>query len=160
MVHSFRWSTATAQILSLLLLLGVFGSVQAAGQGVVMRDFDDSLVGFSFQRGELIGLKGAREFPTEIDFIFDMPLGLGTNNAELSKQFKGQGGIIDMGRKPLAALSAAPKSGYKPALDASDIKVGHSYYLRTADGRHHGVLHITGFDADKETLTFDWRYQP
>lgn len=160
MTQSLRLPTIAAYALLLLLLLGALYAVQAEEQGVVIHDFDDSGSGFSFQRGTVVMPENPRELSVEIDFILDLPHGLGANNSKLSSKFKGQGGIIDMGRKSLAEVTDPPKSGYKPALDTSDIKVGHSYLFLTADGQHHGVVHVTGFDESKKTMTFTARYQP
>jgi hypothetical protein len=160
MIRSSLVSAPAAQILSLLILLGALSSVQAQGQSIVIRDFDDSGSGFSFQRGTLVRPENPQALSLNVDFILDLPHGIGANSSKLSKKFKGRGGIIDMGRKPLAEVTDAPKSGYKPALETSDIKVGHTYYVLTADGRHHGKLHVTAFDVTKKTLTFTWQYQP
>ena len=141
-----------------IALLGMVSAVQAAEQEVVLRDFDASLSGFSFSQGEITKSKG--ELTTDIDFIFDLPHGIAANNAELTKRFKGQGGVVDMGAKSLAAIKEAPTTGYQPALSTSDIKVGHSYCFLTADGQHYGKIEVLGFDEVKETLTFVWQYQP
>jgi hypothetical protein len=160
MTKSFPVPMPATKALSLLFLLGVLCSVQAQEQDVVIHDFDDSGSGFSFQRGTLVMPENPQEVSKEIDFILDLPHGLGANSAKLSTKFKGRGGIIDMGRKSLAQLTEPPKSGYKPALGASDIKVEHSYFFLTADGRHHGLVHVTGFDERKKTMTFTWRHHP
>ena len=144
-------------MLAVLVLLGLFNAVHAAGQEVVLQDFDVSHSGFSFRLGKVTKSQG--EVTAETDFMLDLPHGIGTNNTKLSKKFTGQAGVVDMGEMSLAEIKEAPKTGYQPALSPSDIKVGHSYCFLTADGQHYGKIEVLGFDEENETLTFIWQYQ-
>lgn len=155
-----RFFRSFPALLSTLLLLGLASSALAAGQEVKLDDFDRFQAGFSFSQGKITRSTGGKTLPSSIDFILDLPHGIGANNAKLSKHFMGKAGIVAMGAKSLADITEAPTTGYKPALTPAEIKVGHSYCFLTADGRHYGKLQVVAFDENKRTLTFTWQYQP
>lgn len=94
------------------------------------------------------------------DIFFDSDHGIATNSEiggwELGV---GNGGIIDMGPVGLDEVKEAPANGYKQALDLSEIKQGHTYCVRTANGTEYGKFHILDFDQDDVTLEATWAFQ-
>jgi len=148
--------------LTALLCLGAAGAGQAAGKvrTAVMHDFDEGGAGFRFSDGSFVKPGQDAELYQGMDLMFDLPHGLGTNNAEVWPFFRGKGGIVDVGPKALAAVKEAPAAGYVPGLKPDGIVQGHTYCVRTADGEHYAKLHVVKFDREKETLEFSWQYQP
>jgi len=126
---------------------------------IKMTDFDRSFEGFSVSTGELIKLNPAEgSFPMEIDFIFDMPSGLGMNNSELTDWFPGKAGIIDLGSVALDIVTEIPVEGFNPFLDPESMIPGHTYLILTADAENYGKIHILNFDIESELLEFSWVY--
>ena len=124
---------------------------------IKMTDFDRSFEGFSFTKGELIKLNPAEgSFPMEIDFIFDLPSGLGMNNSELTEWFPGKAGIIDLGSVALDIVTEIPVEGFNPFLDPESMIPGHTYLILTADAEHFGKIQIIKFDVENEILEFTW----
>lgn len=124
---------------------------------VTLGDFDATNKFFSLRKGKIISLekKGASAL-VDMDILLDMPHGLGTNNAELSKAFNGKAGIIDLGSVPLKSKSNIPKNGFKKFLKAKEIIVGHTYLVRTADGVSYGKIHVVKFEEKTKLLEFTW----
>ena len=146
--------------LGMLMLWCVAGAADEP-RSTTLQDFDRGHKGFSFSQGKQIAPDNPREFPLEIDLYFDLPHGLIMNNSASGPIFKGKGGIVDMGAKPLKAIKEAPLRGnYKVGLSPRELIVGHTYCVRTADGKHVAKFQITNFDQNEETLSFSWVYQP
>ena len=149
--------------LGLVLILWVVACGGARGQeprAVTLLDFDRGGKGFSFAQGVPLTPEKPTEFQAEIDLFFDLPDGVTMNNAALNRIFQGQAGIIGMGARPLKEITQAPLRGYKVGLKAAELRVGHSYCVRTADGKCFAKLHITNLDINEETLEFTYVYQP
>ena len=142
---------------------------------VTLRDCDKVPEMFSFKEGGVLNLgevdvKGLSENESMkkmllIDLFFDMPHGLGLNNKELDEQLVGLAGIVDMGKVSIDELSKAPKDGYKLCLTSDEIKVGHSYCVKTANGKNYGKIEILEFERgrghlDDGFVRFKWQYQP
>jgi len=68
--------------------------------------------------------------------------------------------VQDMGPATLTSVTAAPESGYYPAVPASN---GHTFVIKCHNGNY-AKIHITGITYTNEnypaTVTFDWVYQP
>lgn len=82
------------------VLIAIILPVMAEESSDILRmsDFDISKVGLSFIKGELVKLDPAGDnFPMEIDFIFDMPHGLGMNNSVLTEWFPGHTYLVQTG---------------------------------------------------------------
>ena len=92
----------------------------------------------------------------DVDFIFDMPNGLGMNNAELTDWFPGKAGIIDLGPVALEIDTELSVEGFNPFLDPESMIPGHTYLILTADAEHFGKIHILNFDVENEILEFIW----
>ncbi|MCK5347188.1 MAG: hypothetical protein KAR20_27455 [Candidatus Heimdallarchaeota archaeon] len=132
---------------------------EESSESIQMGDFDKTLQGFSLNRGELIIVDMEEEgLPLDIDFIFDMPNGLGMNNKELAPVFSGTAGIIDLGPVPLNDDSDIPAEGFTLFLVPEDIIPGHTYLIRTADAEHSGKIQIVQFDVENQLLEFTWVY--
>ena len=93
-----------------------------------------------------------------VGMILDLPMGLGCNSSKLADVFPGNGGVIDLGKKPLADVPAAPKAGYLTELKPKQILDGHTYCVRTADGKHYAKFHVVKFDTKARTLKIAWTY--
>ena len=135
-------------------------SAQESSQSILIGDFDKTLQGFSLNRGELVKVNLEEEFllPIEIDFIFDMPNGLGMNNEDLAPGFAGTAGIIDLGLVPLTDNFDFSEEEFNIFLVPDAIIEGHTYLIKTADAEHYGKIHILNFDSLNETLEFSWVY--
>lgn len=148
----------------LVILISLFAlalplTAEESSDIIKMSDFDRSIEGFSFTKGELVKLNPEGDgFPMEIDFIFDMPSGLGMNNAELTDWFPGKAGIIDLGPVSLENNSDIPTEGFNPFIGPEDIIPGHTYLILTADAAHYGKIQIVQFDIESELLEFTWIY--
>lgn len=115
---------------------------------IIMKGFDRSYEGYSFNAGELV----------KLDLSEDMPSGLGMNNAELTDWFPGKAGIIDLGPVSLEIDTEIPSEGFSPFLGPESIIPGHSYIVVTADSEHFGKIQIVQFDIENEVLEFTWVY--
>jgi hypothetical protein len=115
--------------------------------------------GFSFQAGKLLPLRAKQRFSLRIDLVWDPPTGLATNNASLNEPFQGKGGILDLGKQGGGMGKGVPKTGYKPYLKAGQIKVGHAYAVRTADGEHYGKIYVKKYDPERKIPAFTWENQ-
>ncbi len=129
-------------------------------ESIIIGDFDKTFHGFSLSRGELVSVNIEEEFllPIEIDFIFDLPNGLGMNNEDLAPGFSGTAGIIDLGPIPLMENTDFPEEDFNMYLMPEDIIPGHSYIIRTTDTDHYGKIHIVDINAEIESLEFIWIY--
>ena len=87
-----------------------------------------------------------------------MPSGLGMNNSELTEWFPGNAGIIDLGSVNLEIDIEIPEEGFNPFIDPEGLIPGHTFLIRTADGKHFGKIHIINFDMESELLEFTWIY--
>jgi len=134
-------------------------TAQESADTIVMKDFDKSLKGFSFSEGGIIELnQESEEFPMEIDFIFDMPHGIGMNNSELTSWFSGNAGIIDLGSVSLEANTEIPSAVFNPSLAPEDIIPGHTYLIRSSTEGNYGKIHILQFYMEKEIIEFTWTH--
>lgn len=127
---------------------------------VQMGDFDKTFQGFSLSNGTLIDVDIEGDgLPIDIDFIFDMPNGLGMNNEDLSGWFTGKAGIIDLGPVSLEDDDTViPAMGFNPFLEPDNIIPGHTYLIQTGNEEHYGKIQIVQFDAENELLEFTWVY--
>lgn len=145
----------TIAILLFSILLPI--TAQEFPQSVIMKDFDKSVEGFSLSNGGLIKVDPAsKEFPLEIDLIFDLPHGIGMNNSELTAWFPGNAGIIDLGLVPLDSQIEIPSEGFYPSIAQEEIIPGHTFLIRSGDDKFYGKLNIVLFDAKNEILEFNW----
>lgn len=129
-----------------------------------LTDFDDSPHAyFSFKSGlAYLGENIDEEnfiFPKDLDLLFDPPHGLGTNNTKLAKTLLGSGGIVDAGNFSIEDCKQAPLEGYKPFLKPEEIIKGHTYYIRTADGKSYGKIHVVDYNQEGKVLSFKWQFQ-
>ncbi|MCK5199097.1 MAG: HmuY family protein [Spirochaetales bacterium] len=147
-------------ILITLVLITLPITAQDFPQTIIIDDFDFSFEGFSLSRGELVIVNMEEEFllPVEIDFIFDLPNGLGMNNEELAPGFSGTAGILDLGPAPLMEDTDFPEDNFILYLMPEDIIPGHTYIIRTTDTDHYGKIHIVDINAEIESLEFTWVY--
>jgi hypothetical protein len=114
----------------------------------------------SFRQGKLIPLKEGKGDFSDFDLVWELPSGLGANNSATIAYGTGKGGIIDLGDKKMSEVKVAPKTGYLLFLKADQIRQGHTYCVRTRDGKHYGKIHITRYDVKQKILIFTWEYQP
>ena len=99
-------------------------------------------------------------FRDAYDIFFDADHGIATNSTIAGWELGvGNGGIVDMGRCGFDEVKEAPEDGYKKALKISEMLPGHTYCVRTANGREYGKFHIVSFDQDAMTLDFTWSFQ-
>jgi hypothetical protein len=147
--------------LASLILLGspLLAQVQEPPP-VTLQDFHRGHKGFGFAKGQQIQPDNPKAFSTDLDMFFDLRTGLLMNNESLGQFCKGKAGVIDMGAKPLQAVREAPARGYKVFLRMEELLNGHTYCIRTADGKHFAKIHILNVDPNEEILVFTWRYQP
>ena len=144
-------------ILIMLFTIMLPLTAQESSNIIQMKDFDKSMDGFSFAQGGLVKLSQESEgFPPEIDFIFDMPSGLGMNNSELTEWFPGKTEIIDMGEISLDTETQVPTEGFTPFLGPEDIIPGHTYLIRTANTEYYGKINVVQFDEENELIEFTW----
>ena len=126
---------------------------------IVINDFDESFQGFSFSNGGLLTAVSEDEsLSDEIDFIFDLPNGLGMNNRELSTWFSGEALILDLGEVPLDENMNIPEDGFTTFLNSDEIITGHTYLIKTASAVRYGKIRITEVDSANSRLTFNWLY--
>jgi hypothetical protein len=145
----------------LMTLIILAGPVMAkeSQKVVLINDFDSSLQGFSLTTGKLITVdQEAGSLPMEIDFIFDIPNGVGMNNSQLGDWFHGEAMILDLGDIPINKKIDLPDADLAPYLIPSEIVEGHTYMIQTADANHYGRIKIVQFDEDNSTLSFTWVY--
>jgi len=141
----------------IMLSIIIFPMAAQESSNIVMKDFDESMEGFSFAKGGLVKMDQERDgCPMEIDFIFDMPHGLGMDNSVLTDWFSGNAGIIDLGPVSLEIDSEIPTEGFIPSLEPESIIQGHTYLIRTADEKSYGKIQIVQFDD--EMVEFKWIY--
>lgn len=135
-------------------------SAEEQATSVIMGDFDKTLQGFSLSKGELVAVNIEEEFliPVEIDFIFDMPHGIGMNNADLAPGFSGTTGIIDIGPVSLMEHVDFPDEEFNISFSPEEIIPGHTYIIRTTDTDYYGKIHIISIDSMSEKLEFTWIY--
>jgi len=133
---------------------------------VTLPDCDeDPAYGFSFTLGLVAGeeMQSEEEWISKIDIAFDAPHGLMANSKDLSDEFTqpaGSAGILDLGEVAIDRVGEAPADGYAPTISMKQLVVGHTYSVRTADGKHYGLLHLLAVNAGKENaITFSWTYQ-
>ena len=67
--------------------------------------------------------------------------------------------LVDAGKFSLASCNHAPLEGYKPSLKPEEILVGHTYYVRAADGKCYGKIHVVDFSPEGKVLSFKWQFQ-
>jgi len=145
------------KVLAALLLMAGPVMAEKSHDTVVMGDFDSTAQGFSFSRGELISVdREAESLSMEIDFIFDIPNGLGMNNGELGSWFSGRAMIADLGDIPLDKKANPAEDEFTPFLIPDEMIPGHTYLIRTADSKHYGKIRIEEFDYDNSRLVFSW----
>jgi hypothetical protein len=147
----------TIAILLFSILLPI--TAQELQNKIQMKDFDKSVEGFSLSEGGIVKLDPASEnFPVEIDFIFDLPHGIGMNNSELTAWFPGEAGIIDLGLVPLDAEIELPSEGYNSSISQEEIIPGHTFLIRSGDHKLYGKINIVLLDVENEILEFTWVY--
>ena len=149
----------TRTLLTLILMSLSLHIAAADDQSVTLKDFDDDRSGLSFKDMKLIQVQEGKPVTARIDLILDLPNGLAANNSKLTKEFQGQGGIIDVGEKALRDVKQAPATGYKPALKPDQLIEGHCYCVLAADGRHYAKFQIKRLDKAKRLLEITWQYQ-
>ncbi len=145
-----------------IVLLLISGPLMAEkSQNIVeMEDFDESLQGFSLSEGDLVKMSAeADSFPPEIDFIFDMPHGIGANNSELDSFFSGNALIKALGMVPIEEPADLSDEGFTLYLEPDQIIPGHSYLIKSSDGSQYGMIRILGFDPENGRLKFEWVMQ-
>lgn len=125
---------------------------------IQMGDFDKTLQGFSLSKGELVTVNMAEGLPLEIDFIFDMPNGLGMNNKDLTSKFMGTAGIYDLGPVSMNDESTFSLDNFSIFLNPDEIISGHTYLIKTSVEGSYGKIRIVSFDAENEILEFNWVY--
>ncbi|MBF9016309.1 MULTISPECIES: hypothetical protein [unclassified Oceanispirochaeta] len=144
-------------MLFVLLILSSPLIAEESAQIMTMDDFDASMMGFSFSLGELVSANADDEsLPMEIDFIFDIPNGLGMNNAALGDWFKGNAMILDLGEIELDESAEILEADYSPYLIPDEIIPGHTYQIMTADASHYGRIKVLEFNYDNSHLSFEW----
>lgn len=140
-----------------LLLLASPLMAQDSIQTASMEDFDISMTGFSFTAGELVTASPEdKSLPMEIDFIFDIPNGLGMNNGALGDWFKGSAMITDLGEVEIDANVEISEDDYSPYLVPDEIIVGNTYQIMTADSSLYGRIKVLEFNYDRRHLSFEW----
>ena len=145
------------RLLVALLILTVSITADEKAKLVTMGDFDLTKQGFSFALGELVTADvEAENLTNEIDFIFDLPNGLGMNNSELTDWFTGQAQILDLGEIPLDKKPIKPEGEFSSFLIPDEIVVGHTYLIKTSMMEEYGRIQIVEFDNEKSLLTFKW----
>lgn len=144
-------------ILFAILILASPLMAEDSAKIMTMNDFDASMMGFSFSAGELISVTADDEsLPMEIDFIFDIPNGLGMNNGALGDWFKGNAMILDLGEIELDESTEILDDKYAPYLEPEEIIPGHTYQIMTADASHYGRIKVLEFNFEKSHLSFEW----
>ena len=146
-------------LIMLIALLTLASSLMAedSAQVMTMDDFDVSKMGFSFSAGELISVDADdASLPMEIDFIFDIPNGLGMNNSALGQWFKGNTMILDLGEIELDESIEILEDDYAPYLVPDEIIPGHTYQVMTVDASYYGRLKVLEFNYDNSHLSFEW----
>jgi hypothetical protein len=123
---------------------------------IKMGDFDKTLQGFSLSKGELVTVDMEEGLALEIDFIFDMPNGIGMNNKDLTSQFRGSAGIFDLGPVSLDDESSLSPEDYSIFLKPDEIISGNTYFIKTSVEGFYGKIHIVDFDNEKEIIEFTW----
>jgi hypothetical protein len=132
---------------------------QPKPKGVTIPNVIKSGKGFSFDGGKLVPIfedGNEREYSQKVDFMWDPKLGLIANNTALGCPFSGKGEIADLGKRTLPEITVIPKGTYVPHLKPEQMKVGHVYCIRRADGKGWGLIAIDEYDVSKETLVFRW----
>jgi hypothetical protein len=123
----------------------------------MLTDFEEDYCVFSFQSGGLLKLSG-EDHEQKFDLFLEMPHGLAANNSQLDDDLTGQGGLVDLGMKALKDITEIPLYGYQFALSPEEIRPGHTYCARTADGEQYGLFQVIEFDPEAATLKITWRY--
>ena len=148
-------------IRALIVLIILAGPLMAeeSGDVVILGDFDNTFQGFGFSRGELITVDPESESLTgDIDFILDLPNGLGMNNSILADWFSGEAVILDLGDVPLEETSDLPAGDFTPFLMPEEIIEGNTYLVQWAEAGHYGMFRILDFDSENSLLSFNWIY--
>jgi hypothetical protein len=118
--------------------------------------------GFSFRLGKVIPLwqDEMAEFSLDVDLVWDPPTGLAANTVQNYRPFSGKGGIVDLGKRAFKEVKEAPLKGYARYLDVKEIRVGHTFCVLTADGKHYAKIEIIEHDPKRPKLVIRWQYQP
>jgi hypothetical protein len=141
------------------ILLGPFEGLPtgASKPGVIIPPILKSGEGFSFRRAELIkATDDTSNFSLDLDLVWDPPNGLAANHVENRRPFSGKGGIIDTRKKSLRDVKVPSPGPYEHYIGPKEIKIGHVYCLRTADGRRYAKLLVIEYDQKRERLAFVW----
>lgn len=124
---------------------------------ITMEDFDSAFNGFSYTEGKLLPVsRDDDSFPMKIDFVFDMPQGIGMNNITLDNYFVGSAFIIDLGEIKINGSADISEENYRTHLSPEEIIPGHVYHVMTADASHNGRMKIVSIDNEKKQLSFQW----
>ena len=149
--------TRIIKTIVVLMLLSTPLMAEKKSNVITIADFDEGFKGFSFSLGKLISLENERErFPIELDFIFDLPNGLGMNNTELDSIFSGEAMIQDLGKISLEKDADIIEDEYVPFLSPEEIITGHTYEIKTAKTGQTGRIQIINVDMERDLLTFRW----
>ena len=118
---------------------------------------------FSFKSGSTLTLVSRDQLKT-MDLVFDHGV-LFSNNSVLGDEYPGSGGISDLGMVELEEVIEIPALRYLPSLSNEQIKVGHTYAVRTANGEHYGLIHVDEIlsipvegSSSGQALKISWRY--
>jgi hypothetical protein len=142
-----------------LLILSLPVMAQKSQNVITIGGFDSMMQGFSFSLGGLVTVDGeSGSLPHKIDFIFDMPNGLGMNNSELDSWFPGDGLVQDLGSIPLEKDADLIEDEFAPYLIPDEIIPGHTYLMKLAGTEKYGRIKIVEFDRYNNLLSFEWIY--
>ncbi|MDA3957043.1 hypothetical protein [Oceanispirochaeta sp.] len=143
-------------LIALIMLAGPI-LAEDSNHFITMADFDKTFQGFSFLQGELVSIDmEAENLSDHIDFIFDLPNGLGMNNGALDGWFAGKAMILDLGDMPIESILEMDEEDFTPYLIPEELIPGHTYHIKTADTKHQGRIRIVEFDTDQSLLSFNW----
>ncbi|MBI9107006.1 MAG: hypothetical protein JEZ04_09700 [Spirochaetales bacterium] len=147
------------KIFIVLILLAAPVMAEKNRDVVTIGEFDSTLQGFSFTSGGIVKVdEEAESLPIKIDFIFDLPNGLGMNNSALDSWFPGEGMVQDLGNIPLEKNVDFIDDDFAPYLIPDEIIAGHTYLMKLAGSDKYGRIKIIDFDEDNSRLTFKWVY--
>ena len=122
---------------------------------LLLTDFEKDETVFSFQGGGLLKLM-AKEDLEKADLWLAMPYGMASNNSQLDDDLTGLGGLVDLGTKAIQDIVEIPLYGYQLTLSTEEIRSGHTYCVRTADGKQYGLFQVIDFDSKAATLKITW----
>jgi len=147
------------KVFVVLILLAGPVMAEKSRDVITIADFDTSLQGFSFKSGKLIKVDPEAEIlPLKIDFIFDMPNGLGMNNSELDDWFPGEALVQDLGSIPIEEETDLIEDKFSAYLIPDEIIIGHTYLMKLAETNRYGKIHIVDIAPDNNLLAFKWVY--